>query len=350
MKSKKEKYGLKAFGIVVMDVLLLGVSLVVFAYFHHVRPEEGGSGTEITRPTMTPAPVITPDTTQSGTEPDTTQGGTEPDTTQDNRDWGAWGRKFEDKFDWTGNVSVTDSSYKSRNLNVELRRVAKPQEDIVYYVCDVYIRDIDYIKSKLAKDKYGRSIIEPQSNMAQGTVLAVNGDYYGSRDRGVVIRNGVIYRDKPYKDVCVLYYDGRMETYTKDGFDSQKAVNDGAYQAWSFGPALLDENGRAKPDFDYSIKPNNPRSVIGYYEPGHYCIVTVAGRRTDRATGQTVGEGRGMTLAELASLMQELGCSRAYNLDGGATSMLFFNGQRANVPAGDGKRQCSDMIVFGEFK
>ena len=114
MKSKKEKYGLKAFGIVVMDVLLLGVSLVVFAYFHHVRPEEGGSGTEITRPTMTPAPVITPDTTQSGTEPDTTQGGTEPDTTQDNRDWGAWGRKFEDKFDWTGNVSVTDSSYKSR--------------------------------------------------------------------------------------------------------------------------------------------------------------------------------------------------------------------------------------------
>ena len=199
-------------------------------------------------------------------------------------------------------------------------------------------------------DKYGRSIIEPQSNMAQGTVLAVNGDYYGSRDRGVVIRNGVIYRDKPYKDVCVLYYDGRMETYTKDGFDSQKAVNDGAYQAWSFGPALLDENGRAIHDIDYSIKPNNPRSVIGYYEPGHYCIVTVAGRRTDRATGQTEGEGRGMTLAELASLMQELGCSRAYNLDGGATSMLFFNGQRANVPAGDGKRQCSDMIVFGEFK
>ena len=136
MKSKKEKYGLKAFGIVVMDVLLLGVSLIVFAYFHHVRPEEGGSGTEITRPTMTPAPVITPGTTQ---------GGTEPDTTQDNRDWGAWGRKFEDKFDWTGNVSVTDSSYKSRNLNVELRRVAKPQEDIVYYVCDVYFRDIDYI-------------------------------------------------------------------------------------------------------------------------------------------------------------------------------------------------------------
>ena len=69
MKSKKEKYGLKAFGIVAMDVLLLGVSLIVFAYFHHVRPEEGGSGTEITRPTMTPVPVITPDTTQGARNP-----------------------------------------------------------------------------------------------------------------------------------------------------------------------------------------------------------------------------------------------------------------------------------------
>mgnify|MGYP002292161028 FL=1 len=97
-------------------------------------------------------------------------------------------------------------------------------------------------------------------------------------------------------------------------------------------------------EFDCSINSRNPRSVLGYYEPGHYCFVAVSGRRGD----PPVGEGRGMTTAELSKLMYDLGCKEAYNMDGGATSMLFFDGKLVNVPAGGEGRKCSDMIYIGE--
>ena len=129
----------------------------------------------------------------------------------------------------------------------------------------------------------------------------------------------------------------------KNEFNMDDAVRDGAYQAWGFGPMLL-KDGQPMTEFDCSINSRNPRSVLGYYEPGHYCFVAVSGRRGD----PPVGEGRGMTTAELSKLMYDLGCKEAYNMDGGATSMLFFDGKLVNVPAGGEGRKCSDMIYIGE--
>ena len=223
--------------------------------------------------------------------------------------------------------------------------MAIPENDMVYYVCDIYLRDIDYIKSKLAHDTFAQGTRDAQEDMVAetGAILAINGDYYGARDQGIAIRNGVVYREKAFKDVCVLYYDGTMKCFSKNEFNMDDAVRDGAYQAWGFGPMLL-KDGQPMTEFDCSINSRNPRSVLGYYEPGHYCFVAVSGRRGD----PPVGEGRGMTTAELSKLMYDLGCKEAYNMDGGATSMLFFDGKLVNVPAGGEGRKCSDMIYIGE--
>ena len=102
----------------------------------------------------------------------------------------------------------------------------------------------------------------------------------------------------------------KKDTYHKSQktFDVQQVMQDGAYQSWTFGPNLLDENGKALSSFntwDY-IRQTHPRSAIGYYEPGHYCFVVVDGRQS--------GYSRGMTLPELARVFEDLGCSAAYNL------------------------------------
>ena len=151
-------------------------------------------------------------------------------------------------------------------------------------------------------------------------IAAINGDYYGIGASGVVIRNGVLYNSRPDGDVCVLFYDGTMKVYQAAEFDAQKVMAAGAYQAWSFGPSLLSADGKALSSFRGPVSGTNPRTAIGYYEPGHYVFVLVDGRQA--------GYSDGMTLAQLSALFEELGCKVAYNLDGGKTSVMTFGGKR----------------------
>lgn len=92
----------------------------------------------------------------------------------------------------------------------------------------------------------------------------------------------MIYRNRPTDaETCVLNWDGTMDIYAPGELDIQSLIDQGAYQSWVFGPGLLDENGKAKTDFvtwDY-IRESHPRTAIGYYEPGHYCLVLVDGRQ-----------------------------------------------------------------------
>ena len=58
-----------------------------------------------------------------------------------------------------------------------------------------------------------------------------------------------------------------------------------------------------------------------------------------------MADWRWVTLDELASVFVQLGCQTAYNLDGGATATMVFNGEVVNRPAGGG-RESSDIIYF----
>lgn len=130
-----------------------------------------------------------------------------------------------------------------------------------------------------------------------------------------------------------------METMPAKQFNADAAIARGVYQAFSFGPALLDANGHALKEYDTEIERVNPRCAIGYYEPGHYCFVVVDGRQS--------GYSRGMTIQQLGALFEDLGCKAAYNLDGGKTAVMIFDGKKVNTPA-DGGRKISDIVYIGE--
>ena len=162
------------------------------------------------------------------------------------------------------------------------------------------------------------------------SVLAVNGDSYNNnrhKNNGTIIRNGIIYRSAPTNvETCVLNRDGTMKIYAPDEINEQLLIDSGAYQSWVFGPSLLDENGRAKTHYltwDY-IRESHPRTAIGYFEPGHYCLLTGDSRQKDYS--------RGMVLDEMSQLFESLGCKAAYNLDGGHCSFMTFEGTVVNQP------------------
>ena len=248
--------------------------------------------------------------------------------------------KFTDRF--TDSVTVTENSYTSPDISITVDEVN--EENLTYYVADIYVRNIDCFQTALAENTYGSGFRDSIEDMAvlNNALLAVNGDYYGNTTEGVVIRNGVIYRANPTNcDVCVLYYDGSMKVMPGSSFSVEEAVEDGAWQAWTFGPALLDAGGNPITAFASTsrITNANPRTAIGYYEPCHYCLVVVDGR----------GESSGISLSRLGRLFDSLGCTAAYNLDGGNSSIMVWGNEVINNPSGGG-RESSDALLIAEVR
>ncbi len=265
-------------------------------------------------------------------------------TTKVSLDTQDWRQKFADKF--TDQVVSTDTSYSSPDISVQLSygsyesgildhseggRHEKYGSAVSYVVADIYVGDITCLQTCFAQDTYGVGYSEKLSDMSarMQSVLAVNGDSYSNsrhENNGTIIRNGIIYRAKPTDmETCVLNWDGTMKIYSPQELDTQTLIDSGAYQSWIFGPSLLDENGKAKTSFqtwDY-IRESHPRTAIGYYEPGHYCLLVVDGRQKS---------SRGMFPNEMASLFEQLGCKAAYNLDGGHCSFMTLQAQVANHP------------------
>lgn len=235
-------------------------------------------------------------------------------------------------------------SYTDDGLTVTLLEYTV--NDTAVYVADVTTDSAARLQTAFAEDAYGRNITAATSEIAQAhdAVLAVNGDYYGARERGYVIRNGVVYRDTADDaDVCCIYADGSMEIVSADDYTAQELADAGVWQAFSFGPALV-EDGVVQVDANDEVgraKASNPRTAIAVLGANRYLLVVSDGR-TD--------ESEGLSLKELADFLQSLGAETAYNLDGGGSSTMVFLGEVINNPTTTGnsinERSVSDIVYF----
>lgn len=216
------------------------------------------------------------------------------------------------------------------------------------HVATVTIKGDASIKTALADETYGRNVKAKTSTTAQSVnaILAVNGDYYGARDAGYVIRNGQLLRsdsqDANQEDL-VIYQDGSFEIIREGDITAQELLNKGAVQVLSFGPALIENSQVAVDSADEVGKAmaSNPRTAIGIIDDKHYVLVVSDGR---------TNESKGLSLKELADFMKELKVTTAYNLDGGGSSTMYFNGQIINKPTTNGhnieEREVSDIVYL----
>jgi len=239
----------------------------------------------------------------------------------------------------TAQIEVA-GTYRSAHVNVTVNKVR--EKGVTYFVSDIYITDLKYFTAPFSGGKYkGSREFTYQTAKREGAVIAVNGDFYTIND-GVVLRDGVLYRNEVKLDILVMYKDGTMKTFTKGDYDKNtiEQIKDDVWQIWTFGPELLDGEGKPKTSFNLAqpIAAANPRTAVGYYEPGHYCFVTVLGRRP---TGS-----KGLGMKDLSQLMYDLGCKVAFNLDGGGSSQLVFLGEEINLPQIDNHRKNRDALCI----
>ena len=246
------------------------------------------------------------------------------------------------------NAQVTDTSYSDGNISVNLTK--KTVNETQIYVADVTLSSADYLKTALAQNSYGSNVTAKTSVTAaeNNAILAINGDYYGANNSGYVIRNGVVYRDNVRDNSSngdlAIYKDGSFKIIYENQVSADQLVQDGVVNLLAFGPSLV-ENGEISVGTNAEVgqaMASNPRTAIGIIDENHYIIVVSDGRTS---------ESKGLSLYQMAEVMKSYGVKTAYNLDGGGSSTLYFNGQVINKPTTGGskisERAVSDIVYIG---
>ncbi len=235
--------------------------------------------------------------------------------------------------------------YSDSNTSITLKQYRAYDSDI--YVADITVSDASALKTALANNTYGRNITDTTSDIADenNAVLAINGDYYGARQSGYVIRNSKLYRNTSGdRDALVIQKNGEFKFVSESETSAEQLLQAGALQVFSFGPVLLNNSEISVGENEEvgMAMASNPRTAVGYLGNNHYVFVVSDGRTSESA---------GLSLYELASFMKEIGVVDAYNLDGGGSSTMVFKGEIINNPTTNGhsnqERAVSDIIYIG---
>jgi exopolysaccharide biosynthesis protein len=315
IKTKRKKYRLKKgamfFLVFLLVVALTGIGYKSFGYFFYVQVEVSN----IPKPK---APVTS--------------------TTLTNKN----AKKIA--------VISDDWNYIDGNISIKIQKTQKNSGKglVTMFIADVTLNDINYLHTAFAKNEFGLHITQQVSQMAHNNnaLFAVNGDYYGYRDNGIIVRNGVLYRDNPARDMLALFKSGSMSIVDEKNANVKNLMLNGLLDSFSFGPALI-KDGKITSKFSsvfrdhWFIQNVEPRTGIGFISPKHFIFIVVDGRKDYYS--------RGLTMAEFANEFLNLGCTEAYNLDGGGSSTMYFRGRIVNNPLGRNgnyERYVSDIIYI----
>lgn len=243
-------------------------------------------------------------------------------------------------------AEVSPNTYSDGNITIAITEYRI--HDTTVYAADITLSSPEYLKTAFAQNAYGRNVTAKTSETAAaaGALLAINGDYYGARSSGYVIRNGVLYRSTASRgqEDLVIYADGSLGIVCEDDITAEELLEDGAVQVLSFGPALIADGAIAVSEGEEvgKAKASNPRTAIGIIDDLHYVFVVSDGRTE---------ESEGLSLVQLAEFLSDLGAVTAYNLDGGGSSTMVFNGKVINNPTTNGsriqERGVSDIVYIG---
>ena len=230
--------------------------------------------------------------------------------------------------------------YETKDIRIEIER-QQPLEQVTATVAVITNKgETPVLRTAFAEGAYGRNVRARTREIAASVnaIFAINGDYCGYRDDGLIARESVLYRFVPVREALCLMADGSLRVVRESEVDVDALMAEGLTDSWSFGPILV-EDGVLPTAFNSTVKGNNPRTALGQRGDGSYVAVVVDGR-SDVSIG--------MTIEQLAQYMFDLGCVTAYNLDGGMTSCMYFNGSVISTPCGTAnmERSLSDIIYI----
>lgn len=240
------------------------------------------------------------------------------------------------------------------DITVTRRVIGTGADAIVGYVADVTVDDATTLESAFAGGSFSSGTNETVSAMARrnDAVLAINADFARFRDDGIIIRNGEAYRDAGVRHGLGILRDGGFLLYDETATSAAELLAEGVWQGLSFGPHLVRDGavvsgietyeigdfGPVQPGAAGSIQGRQPRTGIGLLSPNHFVMIVVDGRGA--------GGSRGVTMPEFADMFLDAGATTAFNLDGGGSATMYFDGEVVNSPAFVAERATSEALFI----
>lgn len=243
-------------------------------------------------------------------------------------------------------TQAPDGVWAYENSRVSVHITRNVQGGFTYYAADIKLTDPSQFSYAFSHEKYGASE-EALSDIAarHDPLVAINGDYYSFHNNGIILRGGKVFRkNKSSRHLLIVENNGDLRVMTdrseKQGVVAARLENEGVLHTFEFGPVLV-ENGEAVKLNSAIVRVGDgylePRTAIGQLGPLHYLILVVDGRSQS---------SEGCDLPTLQRLFLEHGVSVAFNLDGGGSTTLWFDGRVINNPASGDERKVSDIVMF----
>lgn len=229
--------------------------------------------------------------------------------------------------------------YKTETMTINIKPIKRTEPKLEMWEVNIKLNKGEQMKSAFAGDEFSLANKEKTSDIAKrhNAVLAINGAAYGLNKSSYVIRDSIVYRDTRLDcDPLVIQKNGDFIIY-KEQLTGQELVDRGAMHTYDFGPDLI-RNGEMVDYGDTWFKTDfAPRTGIGQKSPLEYVILVADGRSSSSA---------GLSLYDLSVELKNRGCYWGYNLDGGGSTTLYFNGQVLNKPSDGIERKISDILYF----
>ena len=241
-----------------------------------------------------------------------------------------------------------DLVYDTDRMHVSIEQ--KKKDGITYFACDIRITDPSQLRTAFAGDDFKSGIYETVSDISDrySPVLAINADFCRYHRNGVIIRNGELLRKQNITrhHLMIVDQEGRMTALTdrsgKQGVVAEELKKKNTWQTFEFGPVLVSNGEAATLPKTFYINCHDgyyePRTAVGMYEPLHYLVIVVDGRREGYSTGASI--------PQLQKIFLDEGVNFAFNLDGGGSTTLYFLGNVINMPSGGKQRSVSDVLMF----
>lgn len=235
-------------------------------------------------------------------------------------------------------------SYEDPTISVTIQQ-GRTSDDCDYWVATIKIAHASQLRT-IAAESFDSDMVMDGPSLARrvNAVLAVDGDFFSYTGEGYIMRQGRLYLNvlKGRRDVLLIDEDGDFHVVplahkgdVSDTVDGKRVIN-----AFYFGPALV-LNGKVNWYMDLrddmAAEDKKQRMCIAQVGPLEYkCI----------CCGPPARGSTGMTLLEFAKLVAAQGVETAYNLDGGNSCMMIFNGSKINDIQSENSRELNDIIYF----
>lgn len=262
--------------------------------------------------------------------------------------------KANSKVGWVNKKCLTEKyidirdnywRYSSKESNVTISKVKRYKSDV--YIANIKINDAKQFKHVYANNSLNgtvKTVVDMTKNYNPIIAINATGFYRNNNNlpMGTVGSKGQIDYFNNARHSIAMGYNGRLNIITKN---STRATYMACKPFWiaSFGPILVNNYKMTQTEKGNANVPPAPRVAIGQKSNANEFIIIVVDGRTTTSPG--------VNFYQMATLFKEKGARVAYNLDGGGSATLTFNGKIINKPSdATGPRKVIDSLFIRDIR